>query len=796
MSGEEVSYRIAEAWRLHGDRLRFRLRIGLERDEEFRKLLSVYRGSFKSYLESRPASRFYASVAPQYRQSTLDLVTHAMPSVVEQAVGEADRLCNHRVNLLGYRDIRLGKEMDWHRDPVSGHRWPRRFRAAYDLVHDRSADPKIIHELNRHQHLPRLAKAYLLTGDERYAREAVRQMESWIDQNAVWNGVNWQSSLEIAIRSISWMWTIFMLLPSSAFDERAARRIAKSLFLQIDHVHRYPSLYSSPNTHLIGEAAALFIAGLLFPELPRASGWRDRGLSILIKAMEQQVLNDGVYFELSSYYHCYAADFFLQAMVLAKLNRVAIPERVWNRLSLMFDFVMHLTRSDGSLPRLGDDDGGRALALASEHYGSYGDGLCSAAVLFGRPDFKQASGGFREETLWLLGVDAESIYNSLPARASNRLRYSCTDSGYFIQRSGWEASDSHVVFDCGGHGSPSGGHAHADALSLTLFSGGVELLVDPGTSVYNCAPDWRRYFRSTSAHNTVVVDGSDQSVQGGTFGWETKARTKVRRHFSIASLDYVDAEHDGYARLRSPVLHRRRLIHVRPNYWIVLDDLRGRGEHTFDFMYHFAPGTGLFIAGEEQNGEVECRARLNQAGLHMALFASAPVHAEALCGGIAPMQGWISTRYGDRRPAPVFKGSLRTGAPAGAMTFLMPGGAAGFRTRRLSVSGGNALAAAIRDEVYEDICVSAIDPSAELRLMGFSMRGEFFWLRTENGTLRQLLAVNAHSFSAADEVVFRESAPLSHVSVHLWENGMVIERGEEEGKVYVRDLRDRQLQSN
>src|ERR1041385_1681028 len=100
-------------------------------------------------------------------------------------------------------------------------------------------------------------------------------MESWIDQNPVWHGVNWQSSLEIGIRSISWLWTIFMLLPSKSFDERVARRICKSLFVQIDHVCRYPSVYSSPNTHVVGEAVALLMAGIVFRDYTRADEWRD-----------------------------------------------------------------------------------------------------------------------------------------------------------------------------------------------------------------------------------------------------------------------------------------------------------------------------------------------------------------------------------------------------------------------------------------------------------------------------------------------------------------------------------------
>ena len=156
------------------------------------------------------------------------------PQWVDSAVREADMLCEHRVDLLAFTDVYLSPRINWHCDPISGFEWPRRFWAKYDLVGVPPADAKIIHELNRHQHLPRLAKAFFLTGDERYAREVIDQMTSWIEQNPLWQGINWQSSLEIGIRAISWLWSIVLLLRSAALDEPALRRITKSLFAQLD----------------------------------------------------------------------------------------------------------------------------------------------------------------------------------------------------------------------------------------------------------------------------------------------------------------------------------------------------------------------------------------------------------------------------------------------------------------------------------------------------------------------------------------------------------------------------------
>ena len=678
--------------------------------------------SFKKYLAGAPANRFYGS----HRESLRPFVEENFPQCIDRAVDEAERLCRHEIQLLGYPPVSLGPEIDWHRDPVTGQVWERRFWADYRPVEDSGGrDPKIIHELNRHQHLPRLAKAYLLTGDERYANEAVAQLISWIEQNPTGRGVHWQSSLEIGIRAISWLWTIFPLLPSRSFDEASAQRIGDSLFAQLEHVHRYTSLFSSPNTHLIGEAAALFIAGMVFRDRDRPAVWLRHAATLLTEAAEKQVLDDGVYGELSSCYHCYALDFYLQAMVLAEQNEFHFPEPVPHKVRGMLQFLMHLTRPDGTLPALGDDDGGRALALANRDYRSFRDGLCLGAILFRRGDFKYQAGAFCEEALWMLGEHAWEVYRRLESQqpAQTRAYYPC--GGYLIQRSGWGPLASHLVFDCGGLGILSGAHAHADALSVTLFSQGREVLVDPGTFVYNCAPQWRSYFRSTLAHNTVTIDHRDQAEQGGTFHWKTKLCSRAARPVSLPGVEYMEAEHDGYRRLPQGVIHRRRLLYVAPESWIVVDDFRGSGEHTFDFHYHLP-------------GDAE-----------VSLFASKPLQTERIAG-------WMSRAYGEKKPCSTLHATLTGAAPAAAMTFLTTECHAAVR--QLTVQSGSGIACSYEHHGFEDI-VALSTGDSEMAVADFHLRGEFFWLRLEGGVLKQVMAVRACGLDRGGKSIFRRSEP-------------------------------------
>lgn len=689
--------------------------------------------SFKAYLSGAPAQRFYVRNPEHLRK----WVQENFPQWIDRALDQVEKLCRHEVEILGYGPVALGAEIDWHRDPVTGRVWERHFWTAYRPEHDMAGrDSKIIHELNRHQHLPCLAKAYLLTGDERYAAEAVAQLESWIEQNPPGLGINWQSSLEIGIRAISWLWTIFLILPSRSLDDASAERIGRSLFSQLEHVNRYTSRYSSPNTHLIGEAAALFIGGLLFRDLKRPAAWLEQGAALLAEEAETQILEDGVHGELSSCYHCYTLDFYLQALALAERNQFPFPERVRRKICEMLRFLMHTTRPDGSLPGLGDDDGGRALALQQKNYRSFNDALCVGAALFQRMDFKHVAGAYFEEALWLLGEEASQVYCLLGSEPPDRTQAFFSWSGYLVQRSGWGPLDSHLIFDCGGLGMLGGGHAHADALSVVLFSRGRELLVDPGTFVYNGAPDWRNYFRSTPAHNTVTIDGRDQAERGGTFRWNTKISCRAAIEPAPPPIEYAEAEHDGYGRLPQGVTHRRRLLHIPAEYWIVLDDFRGPGNHTYDFYYHLAPDVEVSSL-ERENAQLLLRSE--QAGLLLCLHASRPLETEIIRGRTEPIAAWVSSGYGEKKPGATLRAAMAGQAPAAAMTFLSLA-AKDPAPRRLMVNDQDVIACCYEHNEFEDLAICSTGES-EIVVADLRFQGEFIWLRMQGGVLKQLVAV-------------------------------------------------------
>ena len=598
------------------------------------------------------------------------LVETRWPGARESITRAAKQRCSKRFDLLGYRGLSFGDPVDWQLDPVSGRRAP--------LVHWSRLDPldapavgdsKVIWELNRHQWLVELGCAYRLSGDERYAAAVVGSIREWIEANPPGVGINWASSLEVALRLISWCWAAVLLLDSKALSEDVFAALLSSIRQHALHVERYLSHYFSPNTHLTGEALGLFYASVLFPEMREASRWRRLGARILVEQIERQVLPGGVYFEQSTCYQRYTIEIYLHFLILATRNGMAVPDEVAEQVQRMLDFLVAIRRPDGSMPQIGDADGGWLLPLPARAPEDARGVFSVAAAFFGRADYAWA-GGATPEVLWMLGpagLDAlDSLPSSPPAGPQSRL---FGDDGYVVMRSGWDAEGQHLILDAGPIGGPpSAGHGHADLLSLQCSAFGEPFIMDPGTYCYTADPGWRDHFRSTAAHSTVTVDGMDQAIPAGPFAWHSHPRAHLRQWLSTEVFDFADSKHDAYGRrLPDPVTHRRRVAFIKPRFWIIVDDLDGAAEHRVDLRFQFAPMEVTLEA------DLWARARGPRGhGLLVRAMATVALKGEILEGCLDPPRGWISPHYGQRRPAPLLVYSAVTMLPCRIVTLLWP----------------------------------------------------------------------------------------------------------------------------
>ena len=597
---------------------------------------------------------FQSEKIPQY----LNLLRERMPQQTEAIVKTAEKICQHRFDLLGYQDLDYGPEIDWHLDRVHGKQAPRDlwFKIHY-LDFASVGDAKVTWELNRHQHLITLAKAYRLTDDDRFAVELIAQWRHWQKENPYPRGINWASNLEVAFRSLSWLWVYFLLEGTPSITPEFREEWLRAMALNGRHIELYLSTYFSPNTHLLGEAVALFFIGTLCPELRSSQRWMRRGRDILLRESERQVRQDGFYFEQSTYYHVYALDLLLHAVVLASLNNMPFPTECYGRLEQMLDALAVLCRA-GSPPRWGDDDGGRVFDPQRNRAKHLSDPHATGAVLFGRSDFKFLADGLREETIWLLGEQGAAEFDRIEAKRPVMSSIALRETGLYVM----SCSDGKLqaVIDAGPQGALGAGHGHADALSLTLHADGQELLGDPGTYTYVSAGTEREQFRGTAAHNTIQVDGHSQSISRGPFAWNGLTKATAENWINGQIFDLFVGSHDGYALPDNSIVHRRYVFFRKPKFWLVRDLLLGNGRHEIDLHWHLNPELspsdtveGQFTFLGKDGGVV--------------LF---PAEGQICSKTVA--QGAWSASYGADQPAKVVRFTNATILPAEFATLLAP----------------------------------------------------------------------------------------------------------------------------
>src|SRR5262249_45282371 len=177
-----------------------------------------------------------------------------------------------------------------------------------------------------------------------------------------------------------------------------------------------------------------------------------------------QVLADGVYFEQSTYYHVYALDFFLHAMLLAERNQIPVPENLRQAVGKMLEALALLLEA-GIAPRFGDDDGGRLFEPGRNRVEHLSDPLATGAVLYRRGDFKAVVGQLCQETIWLLGLPGVRQFDQLPAISRQPHSRELGASGVYVMASS-RPEPQQLFIDCGPQGAHTAGHGHADALSI------------------------------------------------------------------------------------------------------------------------------------------------------------------------------------------------------------------------------------------------------------------------------------------------------------------------------------------
>jgi len=564
------------------------------------------------------------------------------PQELAQTIQDAERVCRHELRMLG-QDFKFPERINWHLDPATGESWPKQYIGMMERwfwTEKRSYDPIPVWGLNRHQHFATLGKAYWLTGDEKYAVECASQVNDWVKENPRGIGINWFDALEVALRLISWVVTFRLLKTSDAFISLAGKRFVKSLYQQTRFLSEHLSVYQSvPNNHLIGEVAALILVGTQFPEFKESKEWVQTGVDIFEREIEKQTFDDGVNKEQSPSFQRFVLDFTLLVLLLSELGYIEQVPITQDYTEKMLEYIMYATGPDSQVPMMGDSGDIRGYRLSTESRAwDYREKLAIGSVLYQRRDFKYVAKRFGEEAFWLLGRRGLEAFEGLRAQAPSKTSASFPKGGHYIIRDNWEESSDFCLFRCGDFGLGGEGlcaHSHCDLLSFVLWVEGKPVIVDSGT--YSYQDPWRDYFRLTSAHNTLIIDGKDQAIPMKYFSWT---------HVPNAICEFWSEKRVWGTLDIHGVMIRREIHHPVPRLWRINDMLSGQGEHTIDWFFHFGPRLQLKLENPQT-------IKVFEKDWALAIRSS---NADIL---LSIEEGWISPSYESKQRNKVLHGQWR-----------------------------------------------------------------------------------------------------------------------------------------
>jgi hypothetical protein len=707
-----------------------------------------------AHFRARRRPKFFAGFDDPAR--TVEALRQTWPDAEQAVIASARRIQSGALDLFEWSGEGGAGTPDWHLEPRSATRAPLRHWSRIPFLDSRfTGDCRITWELNRHQYFNTLGRAYWCTGDETFARTFVQHLSSWMTANPPKMGVNWVSSLEVAFRSISWLWALQFFRQSPTLTAPVFLRMLKYLYVHARHLETYLSTYFSPNTHLSGEALGLLYLGTLLPEFKRSRRWRETGWRILREELARQVRPDGVYFEQASHYHRYTTDFHTHACILADANDLPVSDAMRESLQRLLDHLVCLTRPDGTTPFIGDDDGGQLVVLDDRAPNDFRGTLATGAALFRRGDYAFVAGKPAQETLWLLGPEGLQQFQALKKTPPAESSRAFTSAGCFVMRDGWNAHANYAMIDCGPHGALTCAHAHADALALELVALGHPFLVDSGTFTYTGSLAQRNYFRSSAAHNTVTVDGESSSVPGSAFRWSHVADSRLASWVVRPRIDYFEGAHDGYERLADPATHHRSVFFLKNDYWVLRDVIESKGFHRVSVHFHCPPNVRAQVESGHQITLTSVGAGGRQAALQIAGFAP---NAAFTCD-----QEWVSPSYARRERAVACVLNTEGRGPQEIVTVLVPCTGESFvpRVREVAVSRGRAFVV-VSGNRHDTLLIGARGGS---EAEGVVAEGDWIWVRRSgSGAVLEFVMLAGRALSVDGTTIFRAKESVGYVA--------------------------------
>lgn len=432
-----------------------------------------------------------------------------------------------------------------------------------------------LYELNYFNYASLLIGEYNINKNKKYIDKLLFLIDNWVDNTKVVQNISWDP-YPISRRVVNWINAISYLEKENLISAEIPKKIQKSIFEQATFLSSNLE-YDLNNNHLTSDAKALIFAGVFF-EGKEADEWLQKGLKILRRRKNIEILNDSLQDERSSSYHLVTLKDYLEIYLILKRNNISYDFDLYKTIAEMFDALLNLIRPDLQLPLLNDS--------VKDYPINPKELMAVAAYLFNRSDFKYCARGAvlnyfksifsKKEYEKYINMDS-----SKPAVKEKLFK----DAGYFIYRDGWNKEDRYIVFDFDSiNPKHCPGHSHSDELSFELYAGGQALIIDPGVYSYH-DPEFREYFKSTSSHNTISINGNNKSKLVGNFRVSKTSKSKLLHYKQDKNSTSVKASNIDY----KGNTHKRQLD---INNGIILYDkinFKNESENKLESFFQLAP---------------------------------------------------------------------------------------------------------------------------------------------------------------------------------------------------------------
>jgi len=634
---EWLAYRLSYATRIRTGALRRKMPPTEWNEQPLSRFLTApLLAEPQSYLEYRRTQAPPFFFSPD-RRAEYQSCFNRWDDGLDTPVKLSDGLEQGRLRYFEHSDVQAGFPPDWHANQLTNERAPSDLHWS-DIGDFDHGDIKIIWEPSRFGFTYALVRAYWRTGDERYAGMFWKLVEDWREHNLPQLGVNWKCGQEISFRVMAWCFGLYGFLDAEATSGERVASLAQMIALSGARVEaNLDYALSQHNNHGISEGLGLWTIGALFPELQSAERWKDTGRRVLETQGRELIYDDGAFSQHSVNYHRLMLHDYLWALRLGEVSNQPFTSELKERVGKAGEFLYQIQdESSGRVPYYGQNDGALILPLSNCDYQDFRP-VIQAAQYFGMRTRCYPSGPWDEDLLWLFGPDA------LAASVERKERggFEAGQGGYYTLRS----QEGFVFTRCAAFRHRP---AQADLLHVDLWWRGQNIALDAGTFSYNAPEPWDDPLSNTAYHNTVTVDGRDQMERVRRFLWLPWATGRVRSQEQSAAghLAYWEGEHDGYARLSVPALHRRAIVRVG-EHWLVIDRVTSAAEH--DYRLHWLLMDAPYDC-DEGNKRLTLKTPAGSCFVEVASTANEGACSVVRADKSGP-RGWRAPYYNYREPA-------------------------------------------------------------------------------------------------------------------------------------------------